>query len=153
MRKSKHLPKQGRFIPQNKDKYKGNHYNICYRSSWEKRVMLWFDKDPKVVLWSSEEIVVCYKDPMGQQRRYFPDFYAKIAKANGVFVEYLVEVKPYKQTIEPQIKTKITESYINEVYTWGVNKAKWEAAREYCKNKNWVFKIMTEKELFGEKFN
>jgi hypothetical protein len=144
---------QGEFTPRNKDKYKGNHFEITYRSSWEKRLMAWFDKTPNVLLWSSEEIIVCYKDPMGQQRRYFPDFYAKIKDKNGTIKEYLIEVKPYKQTIEPKPKDKISKNYINEVYTWGVNNAKWEAAKEYCKKKNWVFKVMTEKELFGKSFD
>ena len=31
-----------------------------------------------------------------------------------------------------------------ETKTWGVNSAKWEAAKLYCKNKNWEFKILTE---------
>jgi hypothetical protein len=35
--------------------------------------------------------------------------------------------------------------------TWGVNDAKWKAAREYCDKKGWSFEIFTEKEL-GIKF-
>ena len=35
----------------------------------------------------------------------------------------------------------------SEVTTWAVNKAKWKAAEEFCKDNQWEFKIITEKEL------
>jgi hypothetical protein len=31
--------------------------------------------------------------------------------------------------------------------TWGVNSAKWKAAREFCKDRGYEFVIITEKEL------
>ena len=43
--------KKGSFIPKNKDKYKGDPYNIIYRSSWERRLMNWLDKNDNVVQW------------------------------------------------------------------------------------------------------
>ena len=89
---------------------------------------------------------------MGQQRRYYPDFYVKIKDKNSKTTEYIIEIKPYKQTIEPKMKTKITESYVNEVYTWGVNNAKWREAVDYCKKRKWTFKLMTEKELFKQEY-
>ena len=39
------------------------------------------------------------------------------------------------------------KKYINEVVTWSVNKAKWKAATEFCLDRQWEFKIITEKEL------
>jgi hypothetical protein len=42
----------------------------------------------------------------------------------------------------------LTKKYLNEVKTWGVNQAKWEAALEYCKDRDWKFQILTEKELY-----
>ena len=36
---------------------------------------------------------------------------------------------------------------MNEVRTYAVNDAKWKAAREYCKDRQMVFMILTEKEL------
>ena len=32
-----------------------------------------------------------------------------------------------------------------EIYN--INQAKWKAAKEYCKERNWEFEIWTEKEL------
>jgi hypothetical protein len=30
---------------------------------------------------------------------------------------------------------------------WGVNEAKWKAAVEYCKDRNWTFKVITEEDI------
>ena len=57
-------------------------------------------------------------------------------------------------SINPDIKKKnatptgrISRRYLNEVKTYGVNTAKWKAAVEFCEDRKWEFKIMTEKEL------
>jgi hypothetical protein len=74
--------------------------------------------------------------------------------ANGKFKTILIEVKPYAQTQPPIIKegaSKRTKKYITEVCTYGINSAKWNAAREYCKDRQYEFMIMTEREL-GIKF-
>jgi hypothetical protein len=62
----------------------------------------------------------------------------------------LIEVKPKAQTVEPKKQSTVTKRYLNEVFTWGVNSAKWSAAEEYCKDKGWKFVIMTEKEIYGK---
>jgi hypothetical protein len=33
--------------------------------------------------------------------------------------------------------------------TWGVNKSKWAAAEDYCKDRGWKFMIMTEDQIYG----
>ena len=60
----------------------------------------------------------------------------------------LLEVKPAAQTQPPKSPKRRTKRYISEVMTYGVNEAKWKAAREYCKDKGWEFRIITEAELF-----
>jgi len=139
---------KGKFTPINPQKYKGDPTNIIYRSSWEKRVMLWLDKHSQVVSWSSEEIIVPYKSPAdGRFHRYFVDFYAQIRDKNGKLNSYLLEIKPKKQATEPEIKSRITKQYINEVVTYAINQAKWKAATEYCKDRGWEFKVLTEDHL------
>lgn len=139
---------KGKFTPINPQKYRGDPTNIIYRSSWEKRVMLWLDKHSQVISWSSEEIVVPYKSPAdGRFHRYFVDFYAQIRDKNGKLNSYLLEIKPKKQAIEPEIKSRITKQYINEVVTYAINQAKWKAATEYCKDRGWEFKVLTEDHL------
>ena len=59
----------------------------------------------------------------------------------------MLEIKPKKQTKEPEQQRRVTKRYITEVTTWGVNQAKWKAATEYCLDRNWEFKLITEDHL------
>ena len=139
----------GKFRPKNISKYKGNSTEIFYRSGWELRFMSYLDKTPSVLKWSSEEIVVPYKSPIDKRiHRYFPDFWIKIKKENGLTECVLIEVKPKKQLTQPKKPKRITRRYLSEVYTFGVNEAKLKAATEYCSDRKWRFKIITEDHLF-----
>lgn len=141
--------KQGFYKPIHPEKYRGDANNIVYRSGWEKRVMDWCDTNKSVTSWGSEEIVVPYISPVDNRvHRYFVDFYVEALDNNGNKQIYLLEVKPKEQTQEPTVQKKRTKRYINEVFTWGVNQAKWKAAEEYCKDRGWSFKLITETDLF-----
>jgi hypothetical protein len=138
----------GRFTPKNPSKYVGDHKNIIYRSSWEARCMDWFDRNDNIVSWASEELIIPYKSPIdGKWHRYFPDFLIKTKTKDGKLKTILIEVKPKKQTRPPPPQKRATKKYITEVTTWGVNEAKWKAAIEYCKDRTWEFKIITEDDL------
>jgi hypothetical protein len=41
----------------------------------------------------------------------------------------------------------VTKQYIQEVVTWGINEAKWKYASEFCADRGWTFKVLTEKDL------
>ena len=139
---------KSKFKPKTVSKYKGNPTNIIYRSLWELKLMRYLDDHPDVLSWSSEEIAIPYKSPIdGRYHRYFPDFKIQKRDKSGNISTMIVEIKPLSQTKPPQVATKVTKKYINEVATWGINQAKWKAASEYCKDKNWEFAVMTEKEL------
>jgi hypothetical protein len=141
--------KQGFYKPKHPEKYRGNPNNIVYRSGWEKRVMDWCDTNKSVVSWGSEEVVIPYISPIdNRMHRYFVDFYVEAYDNNGKKQVYLLEVKPKGQTQEPVPSKRKTKRYINEVFTWGVNQAKWKAAEEYCKDKGWTFRLITEADLF-----
>jgi hypothetical protein len=138
----------GRFTPKNPQKYVGNHRNIIYRSSWEARVMNWLDKSPDIISWASEELIIPYISPVdGKAHRYFPDFLVKVRDKQGSLNTLLIEVKPKRQATEPVKKSRITKQYIREVVTYSVNQAKWKAANEYCLDRGWEFKILTEQDL------
>lgn len=139
---------KGRFKPKNPSKYIGDPTNIIYRSSWELKLMRYFDEHTDVLKWGSEEIIIPYVSPVDNRiHRYFPDFYIQTIGTDGRINTTIIEVKPAIQTREPEKKTKRTRKYISEVLTWGVNQAKWKAAEEFCKDRKWTFKIMTEKEI------
>lgn len=138
---------KGPFKPRNPSKYLGDPSNIIYRSLWELKLMAYLDKHPDVLGWASEEIVVPYRSPFDRKlHRYYVDFYVK-RRVDGKIRESLIEVKPKSQTKPPKVTQARTRKYINEVRTWGINQAKWKAANEYCKDRGWDFKIMTEHEL------
>lgn len=137
---------QGRFTPRHPQKYAGNVKDIVYRSSWELQMMNKFDLHPNVILWNSEGLAIPYVSPVdGRTHRYFPDFLIKIQLPDGTTRTYLLEVKPHAQT---QLRTpkRQTRKFIQEVATYAVNKAKWYAAEEFCKDQGWTFKVITEKE-------
>ena len=128
-------------------KYRGDPTQIFFRSSWELTAMKFFDYNTNVIEWGSEEMCIPYLSPLDMKtHRYFPDFLIRVKTKSGAQKTYLIEVKPLKQTKEPE-KRKKTRAYINEVMTYGVNLRKWESAKKYCEAKGWEFKIITEKEL------
>jgi hypothetical protein len=138
----------GMYRPRYPQKYVGDYTNIVYRSSWECKVMYWLDNNPNIVSWGSEELIIPYKSPVdGKWHRYFPDFIIKVKTKEGQLKTMVLEVKPKKQTQPPEQKKRITKQYINEVTTWGVNQAKWKAAEEFCVDRSWEFKILTEDHL------
>ena len=61
--------------------------------------------------------------------------------------KYLIEVKPKKQTSPPKKPRRQTKGYIREAYEYAKNHATWKAAREFCADRRWEFKVITEIEL------
>ena len=139
---------KGYFKPNNPHKYKGDASNIIYRSSWELKAMATFDKHPSILRWNSEEVIIPYRSSIdGKIHRYFPDFWVEKLGRDGKKSVVVIEVKPYKETVEPKKQKKMTKSYLYEVKTWAVNTSKWKAAVEYCADRGWDFQLMTEREL------
>ena len=146
---------KGKFRPKNPEKYKGDPTKIIYRSLWEFKFFRAIDDHPDVVWWASEEYIVPYMSPIdGRVHRYFPDVVFCKKTPEGKTETIMIEIKPQKQTMPPDIKKKnatpsgrISRRYLNEVKTYGINEAKWKAAQRYCQERGWKFEIMTEVEL------
>ena len=140
---------KGKYKPSFPDKYNGNPVNIIYRSLWERKFMVFCDTNADVLEWSSEETVVRYYDPISKKiRRYFPDFLIKVKTNEGVIKKYMIEIKPKKQTVPPPKPQRQTKRYISEVYEYAKNQSKWEAAKEWCADRGYEFKVLTEDNLF-----
>ena len=100
---------KGKFQPSNTGKYRGDHRNIIYRSLWERKFMVYCDRNENILEWGSEEIIIPYRSPLdGRIHRYFPDFYIKVRESNGSVKKYIIEVKPKKQCVEPKVQKKRT---------------------------------------------
>jgi hypothetical protein len=149
------LAYKGRFRPKYPEKYKGDPTKITYRSLWEFKFFRFIDGHPDVLWWASEEFVVPYMSPIdGKMHRYFPDVVLHKKMADGSLETLMIEIKPKKQTIPPDISKRnatptgrLSRRYLNEVKTYGVNEAKWKAARRYCAERGWNFQLFTENEL------
>jgi hypothetical protein len=141
--------RQGKYRPQNPEKYNGDPTNIVYRSSYELKFMQYCDLTESVNGWKSEEFWIPYRSPIDNKiHRYFPDFFVKYKDKNGNNRHLVVEIKPQKDLKMPETNPKRkTKSWAYAVKTWAVNQAKWEAAREYCADRNYEFRVLTEKEL------
>jgi len=139
---------RGKYKIKNPQKYRGDITNIIYRSSWELKLMNWCDNTKAVREWGSEIAVIPYISPVDNKvHRYFVDFYIKIEDKQGNIKKYLIEVKPKKFTEEPKKPQRITKKFIEEVYTYGINQAKWKAAEDFCHKRGYKFLVLTEKEL------
>jgi len=156
---------QGEYLPENKGKYVfANGKNPYYRSSWERRVFVWADNNSSVVKWSSEPFAIEYQDLSDKDRivrRYFPDVLAVVKGTDGKVVKYLIEIKPKNQCpqyapdgklmLPPQPKKKSGKAMSNwhgKVKTIVQNHCKWMAARNWCRKNGYVFKVITEDNVF-----
>lgn len=141
----------GKYTPKYPQKYKGDSSNIIWRSTWELRFLKYLDHNQSILEYGSEEVIVPYLSPIDNRiHRYFVDFYFKVRTKEGSLKKYLIEVKPYNQTIEPKRPKRITESYISSVHTYVINQAKWNAAKDFAKKYGMEFLVLTEKELFNK---
>jgi hypothetical protein len=137
-----------RYKPLYPEKYEGDPTSIIMRSSWETRFALWCDRNPAIVKWSSEETIIPYRCHTDNRiHRYFVDFRIKVKQTDGSIKTYIVEIKPHAQTKPPEYPGRKTKRFITESLTFVKNQSKWKAAEEWCKDRGYEFKIITEREL------
>ena len=137
---------QGTFKPTNPQKFMGR--TAKYRSSYELAFFRWADRNPNVLKWGSENVVIPYISKVDNNvHRYFVDNFVMI-KEGAVTKKYLIEIKPQKQTVEPVItKRKKTTTILYEQTEWARNTSKWEAAQKWAKIHGMEFIILTEHDL------
>ena len=139
----------GRYIPTNPKKYRGNPSQIIYRSLWERKLMVYCDRNEKILEWGSEEVIIPYLSPWDNKiHRYFPDFYMKVKQNSGGVKKFIIEVKP-KYQCKPPVKNpkRKTKKWYNDVKNYVINEAKWKSANEFCLDNGMEFKILTEDHL------
>jgi len=139
---------KSKYTPIYPSKYQGNAKYIICRSSWERKFCQWCDMNNSIISWASEEFSIPYVSPKDNRvHKYYPDYLIKVKEKNDKIKTYVVEVKPYKQTMPPKTPKRKTKSYLTECVTYAVNQAKWKAAKEFCEDHRIEFKVVTEKEL------
>jgi len=151
--------KQGIYTPVNPEKwviteaFDMSEPGIKYRSGWERTFFTFMDMNDNIVKCNSEGMVIPYLNPLrNKMSKYYMDamFETKGGKV------WLVEIKPKAETIPPKKPRKnaknpekAKQNYKKAIETYAVNKAKWEATEKFCLEKGFIFKIITEDELFG----
>lgn len=161
---NKRVYKTGDYPLKNPHKYVGK-TKPHYKSGFENRMMYWLDENNKVIEWSYEPHYIEYLSSTPSNspewikslvddkiHKYFVDFYAKLKDNNGNIVTYLLEIKPYAQTLlplEPKKKTKKSvKRYVEDMKEYVKNSNKWKAAEEYAKQRGYNFTVLTERDLF-----
>ena len=56
-------------------------------------------------------------------------------------------MKPKRQTKPPAKPKRQTKGYLREAFEYAKNQAKWKAANEWCIDRGFEFKVLTENEL------
>lgn len=126
-------------------------------------MMYWCDHNINVIEWGSEVITIPYiNDVDGRPHKYITDFYVSLKDINGIVKRKILEIKPSKQVANvdesgnlilpkpPKKKTqKAMQNYNNSVNEIIKNHSKWKYAREFCKQYNMEFLVITEKEIFN----
>lgn len=110
---------------------------IIYRSSYERKFMIWLETNKTVKHWGSECVKIPYYYVDGKIHNYYPDYFVEFEDGTCT----IVEIKPHNQTIKP----------INE-NCWAYNEyiknmCKWRSTKEFCEAKGYKFKILTEKTI------
>lgn len=132
---------QGIYTPTNQEKYLGKKMPT-FRSSWEFKFMQFCDTNPNILGWASESHRIPYRHPFtGKLTTYVPDFFIVYVDKNGKKHAEMIEIKPSKQTIDQAMRPR-------DKAIAAINEAKWKMAREWCKQQNIHFRIITEQEIF-----
>lgn len=110
---------------------------IIYRSSYELKFITWLENSNKVKQWGSECFYIPYLYKDGTTHKYYPDYFVEMVDGTKL----VVEIKPYNQTQKPiNANCWAAKEYMK-------NMCKWKAAIEFCKNKGYIFKVLTEKTI------
>lgn len=135
----------GVFQPANPEKYAGPNLPR-YRSSWELTVMRLADQHPNVISWASEPMKIPYINPLTKKlSAYVPDILLVYVDKHGNKHQELVEIKPVKETLLSEAKSK------GDKLRYAVNMAKWQAAARFCEKHGLKFRVINENQLFGNK--
>jgi len=159
---------QGLYIPKYKEKVLklNNQGGIYFRSSWEKKFMIYLDHNSNVKSWSSEGLKIPYQlihnengIPSIKNHTYYPDFCYTILLKNGDVKTVIAEIKPQKEyknvldikngtlNIPENASVKKLKNLEYDIKTARRNSEKWETMIEWCNKKRYSFIVITEEHL------
>lgn len=105
--------------------------------------MRYFDSNPAVLKWASEEFSIPYIKPTDMRvHQYFPDFVIVYKNKAGAIVKEILEIKPLKESLHENAKSE------HDKIALAINIAKWQAADAFATKHGMKFRVITEKSLF-----
>lgn len=132
------------------DEHMQSHKNgkVNYKSGLELKAIRYADFNKHIVAWSLEPFNIKYIKPTdGKKHRYYIDLFLEFNSGD----RFIVEVKSKSETIPPKKPKKNTQksqiNYQRALETFAINQAKWQSAKEFAKNNDLRFIILTENEL------
>jgi hypothetical protein len=127
-----------RTIPKNSRSLTGkvidfrSHRAVAFESALERDFYVLLDFDPTVTHFEEQPITIAYQDPLGARRTYTPD----------VLVHYRPEAQRDPRSVLYEIK------YRDDLRThWQDYRSKFKAARRYARTQDWIFRLITEREI------
>ena len=154
----------GLYIPKNKEKIikLNNQGGLYYRSSLEKKMMVYLDNNEMIKSWGAEHLRIPYKKTewdsqlnefLTTEHSYYPDFYYELIRPDGSISRVVAEVKPTSETSEPKLGNNPTvkqlKNFEYSLKMWNKNLSKWKYMIDYCDRKGFNFIVVTE-ELLGK---
>lgn len=110
---------------------------VIYRSGLEYQFIQFCENSPTVSKWASEVLKIPYFSHLDNKEcNYYPDYVIENSKG----VRCVVELKPYNQTVKPDMTDS---NWLKE--QWIKNVDKWNAAKSFCDKNGLKFIIITEK--------
>ena len=98
-------------------------------------------------------MAIKYYNPLDKKEHdYNVDFYIKVLKESDEEQEWIIEIKPERQTQKPVYEGAMTlaklKSYNHSMQVWITNQAKFKAAKEWAEKRGFRFGVVDEKFLF-----
>jgi cytochrome b involved in lipid metabolism len=117
---------------------------------------MYCDQNPNIIKWASEAVQIEYWNPIDKKTHtYHPDYYIKVQKKDGSTEDWIIEIKPsaqYQLDKKPVLKEPMTEkrirSHNEQMQTWIVNRAKFDAAMNFAKYNGYRFGAIDENFIF-----
>ncbi|TCS72150.1 TnsA endonuclease-like protein [Sulfuritortus calidifontis] len=105
-----------------------------FESTLERDFMELVRFDKNIKLYTPQPLVIEYRDAAGKLRRYTPDG----------FIEYRRDIRPAKEMPHVLCEIKYRKDFRAQ---WRNLLPKFRAAKRYCAERGWEFKVFTEREI------
>lgn len=144
--------RQGFYVPKNPNKYVGDFRKLIFKSSLERKFMVYCDLSTDVLRWGYEMHTIPYYNPIDKKvHKYIIDFWYEI-KSNNETKKYLIEIKPENGTKQPVLNEKnkslkSINSFNKAAIEYIKNMSKWKYAKAFAEKVGVEFKVITDIDL------